>query len=107
MKKARWVILARGYTRDEPAVPGLMGLLSNSLFGEVRADAAYLLGILNAQEAFSVLEKALDDPYVLEFTYRGRPVRLYRVREQALGALEMLGHTVEDTADGGYRIIRR
>lgn len=101
------VMLAWGYARDERAVPGLIRLLSDSPFGEVRADAAYLLGILNAHEAFSVLEKALDDPYVLEYVYRSRPVRLFRVREQALGALEMLGHTVERTAEGGYRVIRR
>lgn len=98
-------ILSLAYARQQEIVPDLRELLRTSSNGEVRSDAAYLLGRLRAREAIPELKKALEDSYKVIMENRERSFELYPVREQALGALEELGLTVELADDGLFRVV--
>ena len=59
-----------------------------------------------AREAIPDLRQALTDPYrVTVESHHGRTRELYPVRDQALGALEELGLTVELTGESEYRVV--
>ena len=99
-------LLALGYAGQREVVLDLREVLRTSQDGELRTDAAYLLGRLGAREAIPDLRQALTDPYrVTVESHHGRTRELYPVRDQALGALEELGLTVELTGEGEYRVV--
>lgn len=100
-----WAITGLGYTGSPDAVPLLRELLTSSRQGDIRATAAYQLGVLKAHEAIPELRRALTDTYHVS-TGGEQASILYPVREQAAGALVELGVKVERTGDGSYRIVQ-
>lgn len=107
-KRAR-AILALGYAGEAAVTPQLLELLRTSAVGDVRSDAAYLLGELRAQEAIPDLRQALvADAYVVAVeSLAGGWSDMYPVRVQAMRALKQLGLVLELTDDGQYRVIER
>ncbi|HEU4648321.1 MAG TPA: HEAT repeat domain-containing protein [Gemmatimonadales bacterium] len=93
-----WSVLALGAVGAADAAPELRQLLARSTDADVRMTAARYLGWLNDREAVPVLRAALADTAtataVSDIVGRA-PVRFYPVREQAAGALEQLGMTVQ------------
>ena len=61
--------------------------------------SARVLGLLGYREAIPALQAALEDPYVSEGEDSLGTYTIYPVREQAAGALEALGVTVERDGD--------
>ena len=99
--------LALAYAGDSTAVPGLVILLETSGTGDVRSDAAYLLGELGAVEAIPALRRAAEnDPYVARTERLGGGwTEIYPVKTAAMRSLEQLGLSVELGEDGQYRLI--
>jgi len=92
------IIIALGCKKDSSVFNQLIGILTNSKDGFIRADAAYALGKLGNKEATPFLEKALNDSFVRDIhssiTEPGIENIIYPVREEAFCALRKLGINV-------------
>lgn len=91
-------LIALGYLGDRDVAPELGDALQSS-DPVIRMDAARVLGLLGYREAIPALQAALEDPYVSEGEDSLGTYTIYPVREQAAGALEALGVTVERDGD--------
>lgn len=101
-----WIGIALAFAKVPESASELRGLLRTSASGDVRQAAASLLGELHNREAIPELRRALEDPYHVEIDESdlGRRVTIYPVREEAAGALEALGLTIERT-DDRFRVV--
>jgi len=87
--------IARGYAGDRAVVSDLRRVLVESEHGDVRTDAAYLLGELGDALAVPELTRALEDPYEASWEEEGVPVRFRTVCVQAATALAKVGVDAE------------
>ncbi|MGI9042212.1 MAG: HEAT repeat domain-containing protein [Gemmatimonadales bacterium] len=96
-----WTSIALAASGDKDAAPGLRELLRRSHHAEVRMSSAYFLGLLGDRSAAGDLKAALADPATARVRSDGSELShtLYPVREQAAGALQALGFTVERNGD--------
>jgi HEAT repeat protein len=96
--RREWATIALGAAGGRDAAPALRQLLRSSSEAAVRMSAAYFLGRLSDRSAIDDLRAALGDSATARIMSddtgtRGRT--LYPVREQAAGALMVLGVKVE------------
>jgi len=77
------------YMRQPEVDPLLIEILQFSKDGNLRANAAQLLGVLGDKKAIPVLKKALNDSY--RSPYKG----IYIVRDNAASSLQLLGLKLE------------
>ncbi len=102
LEAREWMLLARAGAGDVDAAPSLRELLKNSRSPAVRMTAARLLGRLGDRSAIPELRTALGDPFTAaadQSDLRLQPSSFYPVREQAAGALRMLGVNVQRSGD--------
>jgi hypothetical protein len=101
------LIVARGYAGDRAAVAELRRVLLESEHGDVRTDAAYVLGELGDTVAIPELIQALDDPHLVSYEDHGKTVSFYSVRVHAATALEKMGVEFRQREDGSYEVLSR
>ncbi len=99
------LIVARGYAGHRAAVAELRRVLLESEHGDVRTDAAYVLGELGDTVAIPQLIQALDDPHLVSYEDYGQTVSFHSVRVHAATALEKLGVEVRQREDGSYEVL--
>ena len=101
------LIVAQGYAGQRAAVVELRRVLLESEHGDVRTDAAYVLGELGDTVAIPELIQALDDPHWVSYEDYGQTVSFHSVRAHAATALEKMGVEVRQREDGSYEVLSR
>lgn len=92
-------LIALGYLGDKQVVAELCDVVQESEDPVLRMDAARVLGLLGNRQAIPALQTALADPFVSEGRDSLGTYSIYPVREQAAGALKLLGVAVERDGD--------
>ena len=98
------LLVALAYMGDKDALPEVRLLVTGSSDPAVRMDAARALGIVKDKQAVPVLVEALRDDFEVNARNSLHEYSAYPVREQAAGALDLLGIKVTRSTAGSFTV---
>jgi HEAT repeat protein len=98
------LLVALVYLGDKDSLLEVRDLVTGSSDPVVRMDAARALGIVKDQQAIPMLVEALQDDFLVNAQDSLGAFSAYPVREQAAGALDLLGVKVTRISDGSFTV---